>query len=117
MEYRLIRHIMRGSFIVAGSDGRVSGTLDAAACLTVEGTPRPGWWRVPRTEYNTALWEHPLWTIAARHVAPSAYGAAGDGSQSAMVGEAGPGFGEYPSRGAEAGPTVSTSSPEMNASP
>lgn len=73
MEYRLIRHRTRGLYLVAGSDGLVSAPIEGPGPLTTTGTPKPGWWRVPRPEYSTALWEHPLWTIVARHVSPDTY--------------------------------------------
>lgn len=70
MEYRLICNTVTGETLVIGSDGYVS------LPVTGNAAPPPAWWSVPRHEYNTALWEHPLWAVLARYhgdilVAPS----------------------------------------------
>lgn len=116
MEYRLIRHQTRGLYLVAGSDGLVSAPLDAPWPLTSTGAPQPGWWRVPRPEYSTALWEHPLWTIVARHVSPGTYGRDSDGNYAA------PGsdhvrFTTSASLSGEVDPPPPASAPELNATP
>jgi hypothetical protein len=71
MEYRLIRHTLTGERLVVGADGFVSAPLRAADYLTEDAEPRADWWRVPRPEFNTALWEHPLWAIEARMAEPA----------------------------------------------
>lgn len=65
MEYRLIRHAVTGETLVIGADGYLSGPLGGAAYLTTDAELRADWWRVRREEYNTALWEHPLWAVLA----------------------------------------------------
>lgn len=70
MEYRLIRNIATGETLVIGSDGYIS------LPLTSDAAPPPTWRSVSRREYNTALWQHPLWAVLARYqddflVAPS----------------------------------------------
>ncbi|HET8627674.1 MAG TPA: hypothetical protein VFL91_09660 [Thermomicrobiales bacterium] len=65
MEYRLIRHTVTGETLVIGADGYLSGPLCGAEYLTMDAELRADWWRVPRAEYNTALWRHPLWAVLA----------------------------------------------------
>ncbi|HET8626854.1 MAG TPA: hypothetical protein VFL91_05525 [Thermomicrobiales bacterium] len=67
MEYRLIRNTSTGQVLVVGSDGFASQPLREADYLTADAELRADWWRVPRDEYNTALWDHPLWRLEARH--------------------------------------------------
>ena len=71
MEYRLIRHTLTGERLVVGADGFVSAPLRAPDYLTEDAELRADWWRVPRPESNTALWEHPLWTVEARVATPA----------------------------------------------
>jgi hypothetical protein len=65
MEYRLIRHALTGETRVIGGDGYVSAPLSGEHYLTDDAELRADWWRVGRGEYNTALWDHPLWRLAA----------------------------------------------------
>ena len=67
MEYRLVRHAVTEETRVIGGDGLVSPPLIVADYLTEEGELRPGWWRADRDDYCTALWQHPLWRVLARH--------------------------------------------------
>ncbi|HEX5504943.1 MAG TPA: hypothetical protein VFW96_20155 [Thermomicrobiales bacterium] len=67
MEYRLIRNTSTGQVLVIGSDGFASQPLREADYLTADAELRPDWWRAARDEYNTALWDHPLWRLEARH--------------------------------------------------
>lgn len=66
MEYRLIRHAVTGETLVIGADGYLSGPLGGAQYLTTDAELRADWWRVRREEYNTALWQHPLWAVLAK---------------------------------------------------
>lgn len=115
MEYRLIRHRMRGIYLVAGSDGLVSAPLEGPEPLTVTGASQPGWWRVPRTEYSTALWEHPLWTVEARYVSPSTYGR--DSGGNGLTGSGRARIAPSSALAGEAEPPPAAPTPEVNATP
>jgi hypothetical protein len=65
MEYRLIRHAMTGETRLIGGDGYVSAPLGEGEYLTDDAELRPDWWRLPRGEYDTALWDHPIWRVEA----------------------------------------------------
>ncbi|HEX5506859.1 MAG TPA: hypothetical protein VFW96_29880 [Thermomicrobiales bacterium] len=67
MEYRLIRNTVTGHRLVIGSDGYASTMLGYNEYLTSDAELRADWWAVPRREYDTALWDHPLWCIEARY--------------------------------------------------
>lgn len=116
MEYRLIRHQLRGLYLVAGSDGLVSAPLEGPDLLTSTGALRPDWWRVPRPEYSTALWEHPLWTIVARHVAPGAYRYDDDGSYGLTTSDHAR-FTTSSALPGEVEPPPPATAPELNATP
>lgn len=67
MEYRLIRNTVNGHRLVIGSDGYTSTMLRHSEYLTPDAELRADWWVVPRPEYDTALWGHPLWCVEARY--------------------------------------------------
>ena len=67
MEYRLIRNRITGETLVIGSDGYLSHPLRNPDYLIADAEPCGEWWNVRRDEYNTALWDHPLWHVLTRH--------------------------------------------------